>query len=53
MLARGVSAFRLALALGMFTGPALAGSPIDAARPSCTQVMEASAIAVPVRAAWR
>ena len=36
MLARGVSAFRLALALGMFTGPALAGSPIDAASAAAT-----------------
>jgi uncharacterized cupredoxin-like copper-binding protein len=36
MLARGVSAFRLALALGMFTEPALAGSPSDPASAAAT-----------------
>lgn len=36
MLARGVSAYWLALTLGMSTGPALAGSPSDAAAAAAT-----------------
>ncbi len=36
MLTRGVSAFRLALALGTFAGPALAGGPIGAASTAAT-----------------